>query len=92
MSVERIDAEVPYQPLFDFEMPNYKVLGAKLREMAHSYKYEDDPVLDDFDYVFDVSQAELELLNPVDSGMQPHPLPYLHAFTLSPLSTLIQGG
>ncbi|KAF9650952.1 hypothetical protein BDM02DRAFT_3184894 [Thelephora ganbajun] len=58
--------EVPYQPPFDFEMPDYKVLGVKLREMAHSYKYEDDPVLDDFDYVFDISQAELELLNPLD--------------------------
>jgi len=58
--------EVPYQPPFDFEMPNYKALGAKLREMAHSYKYEDDPVLEDFDYVFDVSQTELELLNPVN--------------------------
>ena len=69
MSVERIDAEAPYQPPFDFEMPNYKVLGAKLREMAHSYKYEDDPVLDDFDYVFDISDAELELLNPLDPGM-----------------------
>lgn len=58
--------EVPYQPPFDFEIPDYKVLGVKLREMAHSYKYEDDPVLDDFDYVFDISQAELELLNPID--------------------------
>jgi len=50
-------------------MPDYKALGEKLREMAHSYKYEDDPVLDDFDYVFDISQTELELLNPIDSGM-----------------------
>ncbi|KAF9783692.1 hypothetical protein BJ322DRAFT_873988 [Thelephora terrestris] len=58
--------EVPYQPPFDFEMPNYKVLGTKLREMARSYKYEEDPVLDDFDYVFDISPAELELLNPID--------------------------
>lgn len=58
--------EVPYQPPVDFETPNYKELGAKLREMAHSYKYQEDPVLDDFDYVFDISQAELELLNPVD--------------------------
>jgi len=41
-------------------------LGVKLREMAHPYKYEDDPVLDGFDYVFDISGAELELLNPVD--------------------------
>lgn len=49
-------------------MPNYKELGAKLREMACSYKYEEDPVLDDFDYVFDLSPAELELLNPVDPG------------------------
>ena len=68
MNVERIGAEVQDQPPFDFEMPDYKVLGAKLREMAHSYKYEDDPVLDDFDYVFDVSEVELELLNPIDSG------------------------
>ena len=49
-------------------MPDYKALGAKLREMAHSYKYEDDPVLDDFDYVFDISPLELELLRPVDPG------------------------
>lgn len=64
-----IDIEVPYNPPFDFKMPDYKVLGAKLREMAHSYKYEDDPVLDDFDYVFDISQTELELLKPLDLGM-----------------------
>jgi len=69
LNFEYIGTEVPYQPPFDFNMPDYKVLGAKLREMAHSYKYEDDPVLDDFDYVFDVSQTELELLKPVDLGM-----------------------
>ena len=73
MNVNRIAIEVPYQPPFDFELPDYKVLGAKLREMAHSYKYDDDPVPDDFDYVFDVSQAELELLNPIDPGVWPYP-------------------
>lgn len=67
-------------------MPDYKLLGEKLREMAHSYKYEEDPVLDDFDYVFDVSQTELELLNP---GTQPSFPPRLHRFTPNFLSTLI---
>jgi hypothetical protein len=70
-------------------MPDYKVLGAKLREMAHSYKYQEDPVLDVFDYVFDVSQAELELINPVDPGAQSHLASYLRPFTPSFLSTLI---
>jgi hypothetical protein len=70
-------------------MPNYKALGAKLREMAHSYKYEDDPVLNDFDYVFDLSQAELELLNPVDPGAWLRPPPRLRTPTLSLLSIRI---
>ena len=71
-------------------MPDYKVLGAKLRKMAHSYKYDDDPVVDDFDYVFDISQTELELLNPIDPGMYPHPLSRPHTFTLSLLSIRIR--
>jgi hypothetical protein len=70
-------------------MPDYKVLGAKLREMAHSYKYEEDPILDDFDYVFDVSQVELELLNPVDPGAQIRlPSRFAH-LPLSSLSALV---
>lgn len=84
-----VGTEIPYQPPFDFKMPDYKELGAKLREMAHSYKYEDDPVLDDFDYVFDISQAELELLKPLGPGMEPLPLPHLHTFTPGSLSVLI---
>ena len=71
-------------------MPDYKVLGAKLREMAHSYKYDDDPVPDAFDYVFDISQAEIELLNPIDPGMYTHPLSCPHTFTLSLLSDHIR--
>ena len=70
-------------------MPNYKALGAKLREMAHSYKFEDDPVLSDFDYVFDVSQAELELLNPIDPGTRPFLLSRMHPLIQNSFSTIV---
>ena len=73
-------------------MPNYKELGAKLREMAHSYKYEEDPDLDDFNYVFDISQAELELLDPVDPGAYPRSLLRFHPLTPSLFSTFIRPG
>ncbi|KAF8655606.1 hypothetical protein AX16_002988 [Volvariella volvacea WC 439] len=36
--------EVPYQPPFDFKMPDYKKVGSMLYEMAHSYYYDDTPL------------------------------------------------
>ena len=35
--------DLPYQPPFDFELPDYKVLGKSLRNLAHSCPYDDSP-------------------------------------------------
>ncbi|TFK74234.1 hypothetical protein BDN72DRAFT_955868 [Pluteus cervinus] len=52
--------EVPYQPPFDFEMPDYKLLGKRLFDLAHSYPYDDTspPVVD-----WDPSQESLGLVS-----------------------------
>jgi hypothetical protein len=35
--------DLPYQLPLDFELPDYKVLGKKLRNLAHSCPYDDSP-------------------------------------------------
>ena len=35
--------DLPYQPPFDSELPNYKNVGKTLFKLAHSYPYDDSP-------------------------------------------------
>lgn len=35
--------DLPYQPPFDFDIPNYKEVGTALSKLAHSYPYDDSP-------------------------------------------------
>ena len=35
--------DLPYDPPFDFEIPNYKEVGKTLFKLAHSYPYDDSP-------------------------------------------------
>ena len=35
--------DLPYQPPLDFELPDYKVLGKRLRNLAHSCPFDDSP-------------------------------------------------
>ncbi|KAL1745350.1 hypothetical protein HDZ31DRAFT_36615 [Schizophyllum fasciatum] len=49
--------DLPYVPPFDFEMPDYKVVGASVTEMMHCYAYVDvKPPLDP-----DIAQKDLVL-------------------------------
>ncbi|TRM70327.1 hypothetical protein BD626DRAFT_580435 [Schizophyllum amplum] len=48
--------DLPYVPPFDFEMPDYKKVGAAVTEIMHSYAYEDtapppDPTIDEKDLI-----------------------------------------
>ena len=43
--------DLPYQPPFDFELPDYKVLGKNLRNLAHSCPYDDTPSPPELDIV-----------------------------------------
>lgn len=43
--------DLPYEPLLDFELPDYKMLGKKLRNLAHSYPYDDSPSPPELDIV-----------------------------------------
>ncbi|KAG5638219.1 hypothetical protein H0H81_001220 [Sphagnurus paluster] len=38
--------DLPYQPPFDFDLPNYKEVGKKLWDLMHSCPYDDPPMLD----------------------------------------------
>ena len=46
-----IKLDLPYQPPFDFELPDYKVLGKNLRNLAHSCPYDDTPSPPELDIV-----------------------------------------
>jgi hypothetical protein len=35
--------DLPYQPPFDFDIPDYKEVGKALSKLAHSYHYDDSP-------------------------------------------------
>jgi hypothetical protein len=37
---------LPYQPPFDFELPDYKEVGKSLFKLAHSYPYDESPPVD----------------------------------------------
>lgn len=34
--------DLPYQPPFDFELPNYKVVGRTIMDFARNYPYDED--------------------------------------------------
>jgi hypothetical protein len=36
-------SDLPHQPPFDFELPNYYEVGKTLFKLAHEYPYDDSP-------------------------------------------------
>ncbi|KAF8196535.1 hypothetical protein BJ912DRAFT_900319 [Pholiota molesta] len=58
--------DLPYEPPFDFQLPDYKEVGRTLFQLAHSCRYDDTPALPEPDF----KEAELE---PANWDMMPLP-------------------
>ena len=55
--------DLPYQPPLDFELPDYKVLGKNLRNLAYSCPYDDSPPPPEPDIVVsDISISTWDML------------------------------
>lgn len=51
--------DLPYEPPFDFELPDYKKVGRTLFQIGHSFRYDDAPALADLE----IAASELEEAN-----------------------------
>lgn len=67
--IKNTTTEGPYDPPFDFALPDYTSLGRALLKMVHSFPDDD-------------GGAPAELEPPVDIAWEPIPLPELRAFCL----------
>jgi hypothetical protein len=53
------NADLPYEPPFDFELPDYKQVGRMLFQIGHSFQYDDAPAPADLE----IAATELEEAN-----------------------------
>ncbi|KAF8149410.1 hypothetical protein B0H34DRAFT_679211 [Crassisporium funariophilum] len=66
--------DLPYQPPFDFELPDYKVVGKTLRDLAYSCPYDDSPSPVDLEFaVSDLEKTTWDMLTlpPLDLDDDP---------------------